>query len=163
MANDLTKLAEQVNYLLDRTAISDLLIAFARAIDTKDWKGYEDLLTENGTIEIPVKMPDGSPVVHVGREGTGEWVAGNDKRPGLGRFVQTHHMSTNHQITIDGDTATTHSYAQCIHRLNEDPARVWELGGWYTCKVHRVSGHEWKFVRVHLDMVWEHGKPSFHR
>ena len=162
MPANLTELTQQVSYLLDRTAISDLLIAFARAIDTKNWKAYEDLLTEDGIIEIPVKLPDGSFVRHVGRMGTAAWIAGNEQKPGLDRFVQTHHMSSNHQIKIEGDSASTHLYVQCIHRLNEDPAKVWELGGWYSCDLQTVGVHEWKFTKVHLDTVWEHGKPLGH-
>ena len=159
---DIDQLADQVAYLMDRTAISDLLIAFARAIDTKNWKGYACLFTEDGIVEIPVKRPDGSLVRHVGREGMAEFVSGSENRPGLGRFVETHHLSANHQIAIEGDTATTHSYAQCIHRLNDNPSDVWELGGWYSCSLRKTPADGWKFTKVHLDMVWEHGKPAGH-
>lgn len=159
---DLERLAADVRYLLDRTAISDLLIAFARAVDTKDWNGYAALFTEDGIVEIPVKLPDGSFVRHVGRTGKAEWIAGNNDRPGLGRFVLTHHLSANHQMTIDGDTAASTSYAQCVHRLSDDPTEVWELGGWYTCQLRRTADAGWPFTKVHLDMVWEHGKPVGH-
>ena len=158
---DLDQLAEQVQYLTDRTAISDLLYSFARCIDTKDWKGYANNFTEDGVVEIPVKLPDGSWVKHVGREGMAEFVEGSKDRPGLGQFVVTHHLSSNHQVTIDGDTATTTSYAQCIHRFNDDLAKIWELGGWYTCEM-RKTDDGWKFTHVHLDKVWEHGKPDYH-
>jgi ketosteroid isomerase-like protein len=162
MTTDVDLLAKQVGYLMERTAISDLLIAFARAIDTKDWNGYANLFTEDGIIEIPVKLPDGTYVRHVGRKGLAEFVAGDARRPGLGRFVYTHHLSSNHQIRIEGDTATTTSYAQCIHRLSDDPADVWELGGWYSCSLRKIAAGDWKFAKVHLDMVWEHGKPAAH-
>ncbi|MTD55251.1 nuclear transport factor 2 family protein [Amycolatopsis pithecellobii] len=159
---DLIRLSQDVGHLMDRMAISDLLIAFARAIDTKDWAGYAALFTEDGVVEIPVKLPDGTFARHIGRAGMAAWIAGDANRPGLGRFVQTHHLSANHQITIDHDTATTTSYAQCIHRLDDDPANVWELGGWYSCEVRRTPDAGWRFTRVHLDMVWEHGKPVGH-
>jgi hypothetical protein len=161
MTIDVEQLAKQVAYLMDRTAISDLLIAFARAIDTKDWNGYANLYTEDGIVEIPVKRPDGTLVRHVGRKGLAEFVAGDAKRPGLGRFVYTHHISSNHQIRIDGETAETTSYAQCIHRISDNPSDVWELGGWYNCSLRKTAG-QWKFAKVHLDMVWEHGKPAAH-
>lgn len=150
--SDLEQLSEQVGYLVDRTAISDLLIAFATAIDTKDWTGYSDLFVDDGLVEIPVTLPDGTRVSHRGRDGMAQWVAG-----GLASFVFTHHLSANHQITIDGDTATTTSYCQCIHRKNDDPSDVWELGGWYKCSVRRTR-EGWKFTHVRLDMVWEHGE-----
>ena len=161
MAADLDTLAKQVAYLIDRTAISDRLITFARAIDTKNWNGYADCFTDDGIVEIPVKLPDGTFVRHVGREGMADFVCGTETRPGLGRFVYTHHLSGNHQVTIDGDTATTTSYTQAIHRFDDNPSNVWELGGWYSCELRRV-GSEWKFTKVHLDMIWEHGKPAGH-
>jgi hypothetical protein len=162
MNTDVELLAKHVAYLMDRTAISDLLIAFARAIDTKDWTGYANLFTGDGIVEIPVKRPDGTLVRHVGRKGLAEFVAGDARRPGLGRFVYTHHMSSNHQIRIDGETAETTSYAQCIHRISDNPSEVWELGGWYSCSLCKAASGEWRFAKVHLDMVWEHGKPAAH-
>lgn len=162
MATNIELLAKQVTYLMERAAISDLLIAFARAIDTKDWNGYANLYTEDGIVEIPVKRPDGTPVRHVGRKGMAEFIAGDANRPGLGRFVNTHHISSNHQIRINGETAKTTSYAQCIHRIGANPWEVWELGGWYDCSLRKIETGDWKFAKVHLDMVWEHGKPTAH-
>jgi len=162
MTTDVERLAQQVAYLMDRTAISDLLFAFARAIDTKDWDGYANLFTEDGVVEIPVKRPDGTPVRHEGRKGLAQFVSGDANRPGLGRFLYTHHLSSNHQVAIDGDTATTTSYAQCIHRFDENPSNVWELGGWYSCSLRRTADAGWRFTKVHLDMIWEHGKPAGH-
>lgn len=149
---DVEMLEKQVSYLIDRAAISDLLIAFATAVDTKDWNGYADLFDEDGLTEIPVTLPDGSRVSHKGREGKAQWAAN-----GLASFVYTHHMSTNHLITIDGDTATTTSYVQSVHRKSDDPSEVWELGGWYKCSIRRTADG-WKFTHVRLDMVWEIGE-----
>ncbi|KAK4095586.1 hypothetical protein Purlil1_382 [Purpureocillium lilacinum] len=159
MATNVPPVASDVGYLLDRLTISDLLISFAHAIDTKNWTAYEDLLAEDGIVEIPVKLPDGSYLRHVGREGTADWVAGNSEKPGLSQFAATHHMSTNHQVNIEGDSASTHSYTHCIHRLSDNPGEVWEVGGWYTCDLRRVGDRDWKFAKVHFDIVWEHGKP----
>jgi len=162
MAPDIEHLGDQIAYLMDRAAISDLIISFARTLDTKDFAGYADLFTEDGIIEVPVKLPDGSFFRHVGREGLAELVSGDGQRTGLARFAYTHHLSANHQITIDGDTATACSYAHCIHRLSDDPADVWELGGWYFCELRRTENQGWKFANVRLEKVWEHGKPEDH-
>ncbi len=154
MTQDPGSLLDQVHYLLDRAAVSDTLIAFARAIDTRDWEGYADLFTEDGVLELPFREPDGSPAGHAGRHGMADYV-----RAGLGVYTATHHLSGNHQITLHGDTATTVSYCQCIHRLDNDPGNVWELGGWYTCALRRGAEDTWRFTRVHLDAVWQHGSP----
>ena len=114
-------------------------------------------MTGDVIIEIPVKRPDGRLVRIDGRDGPAARVGG---RHGISRFVASHHLSSSHQITIHGNTATAHSHAQCVHRLSEDPAEVSELGGWYNCQMRRVGSRKWKFKKVHLDMVWEHEKPS---
>jgi ketosteroid isomerase-like protein len=147
-------LAEQVQFLLDRAAISDALIAFARAIDTRDWEGYAGLFTEDGVLELPFREPDGTPAGHVGRSGMADFV-----REGQHRFAATHHLSANHQIAVDGDTATTVSYCQCVHRHGNDASDVWELGGWYECALRRGADRRWLFFRVHLEAVWQHGSP----
>ena len=147
-------LAAQVQHLNDRYAVSDILIAFARAVDTRDWAGYADLFAEDGVLTLPFPGPDGSPAGHTGRDGLAEYVEG-----GLGGFKATHHLSANHQVTLSGDTATTFSYCQCVHRFDDDPSNVWELGGWYRCALRRGTDGRWRFTEVLLESVWEHGSP----
>jgi uncharacterized protein (TIGR02246 family) len=89
----------QLSWLVDRAAISDLLVDFARALDDQDWEGYAANYTDDGVLVIMGKT------MHTGREGLAE-----NTRADLGRYAGTHHLSTNHAITIDGDTATTRSY-----------------------------------------------------
>jgi ketosteroid isomerase-like protein len=143
----------QLQWLVDRAQISDLLFSFARAIDTKDWQAYANNFTETGVLELPWPTADGiTPAGHNGRAGLADYVA-----KGLGGFVATHHLSANHQITVDGDTATSTSYCQCIHRRSEDDiSDVWELGGWYTNSYLRTADG-WKFTRVRLEAIWQTG------
>src|SRR5689334_17076963 len=105
--------AAQLRWLVDRAAISDLLVDFARALDDKDWDGYAANYAEDGVLAIAPT------IAHEGREGLAEFVAGS-----LGRYAGTHHLSANHAITIDGDEATTRSYLLAAHVLDEsDPSR----------------------------------------
>lgn len=143
----------QLQWLVDRAEISDLLFSFARALDTKDWGAYANNFSESGVLELPWPSADGSGMAgHTGRAGMAEYVA-----KGLGGFIATHHLSANHQIQIDGDTATSTSYCQCVHRRSEhDVSDVWELGGWYTNSYVRTD-EGWKFARVRLDAVYQTG------
>ncbi|MBI4940501.1 MAG: nuclear transport factor 2 family protein [Actinobacteria bacterium] len=60
----------------------------------KDWTGYAANYTDDGVLAI-------SPTIaHTGREGMAEFVAA-----GLGQYAGTHHVSTNHAISVDGDHA----------------------------------------------------------
>ena len=147
----LATLAAQVQYLIDRAAVSDALIAFAHAVDTRDWDGYADLYEPEGELSLPFSDTDGAPGGHRGRAGLAEYLSSH-----LSRFAGTQHMSTNHAIEIEGDVARTRSYCQCIHRLSDDdPGLVWEIGGWYDCELVRRPDLTWGFRTVRLSMTWE--------
>lgn len=141
----------QVQWLCDRALISDLLFAFARALDTKDWQAYASNFAADGTLELPWPAADGDgPAGHRGREGMADYVS-----KGLGQFIQTQHISSNHQIEIDGDTASSHSYCQAAHRRShDDPSDLWILGGWYS-NTYRRTDEGWKITSVKLVSVWQ--------
>ncbi|MFJ4620714.1 nuclear transport factor 2 family protein [Streptomyces sp. NPDC088812] len=143
--------ADQLRWLVDRAAISDLLIDFARALDDKDWEGYAANYAEDGVLAI-------SPTVaHTGRAGLAEFVAGS-----LGRYAGTHHLSTNHAIAIDGDEATTRSYLVAAHVLDaSDPSRHADGAGWYRCRLRRTP-QGWRFTHVALEIVHVSGEPIAH-
>lgn len=140
-----SSLQQQVQWLVDRAAISDLLVDFARALDEDDYDGYEANFAEDGVLELPFRT-------HHGRAGLAEYVRGN-----LGVFARTHHLSGNHAITIDRDTATSKSYVQAVHVKNdENDSDLAMLGGWYHCSYRRTP-EGWRFTRVRLERVWTTG------
>ncbi|ROO88052.1 SnoaL-like protein [Actinocorallia herbida] len=145
--------AEQLRWLTDRAAISDLLIEFARALDDRDWEAYADTYAEDGVLSI-------SPTIfHSGRAGMADFVGKS-----LGRYAGTHHVSSNHAIAIaiDGDTATTRSYLIAAHVLDaSDPYRHADGAGWYRCEVRRTEAG-WRFTRVALEVRYLSGEPLTH-
>jgi SnoaL-like protein len=143
-------LETQVNWLVDRARISDLLFSFAAALDTKNWRAYCDNYAESGYIELP------DPTSSTG----GTFVLRKDQMmesvpKSLGRYHATHHISTNHQITIEGDKARSRSYLQAVH-IAERPTEHWTAGGWYDAEYQRQQDG-WKFTRVKLTSVWLDG------
>jgi len=142
---------DQVQWLVDRAAISDLLVDFARALDDRDWAGYAANYTDDGVLVIMGRT------VHVGRDGLAENTSAN-----LSRYAGTHHLSTNHAITIDGDTATTRSYLVAAHVLEGgDPRRHADGAGWYRCTLRRTPDG-WRFARVELEIRYLSGEPLLH-
>jgi len=141
----------QLQWLVDRAAISDLLIDFARALDDQDWEGYAANYTDDGVLAI-------SPAIaHTGREGMARFVAA-----GLGQYAGTHHLSANHAITVDGDTATTRSYLIAAHILDaDDPYQHADGAGWYRCQLRRTE-HGWRFSHVTLEIRYLAGQPLVH-
>jgi hypothetical protein len=66
---------EQLQWLVDRSAISDLLIDFARALDDRDWQGYAANYAAEGVLSF------NGHVVHEGQQGLAAFV-----ETGLGRY-----------------------------------------------------------------------------
>jgi 3-phenylpropionate/cinnamic acid dioxygenase small subunit len=145
-------LERQVLRLMDRTAISELLHSFARALDTRDYQAYADNYAEGGTLELPDPKRPGNKIV-LEKAKMLELVPKS-----LGRYAATHHISANHQIQVEGDAATSRSYLVAVH-VNNDPTDHWSLGGWYDCDYVR-TGAGWKFSRVRLTPIWVSGKPG---
>jgi uncharacterized protein (TIGR02246 family) len=143
--------ARQLQWLVDRAAISDLLIDFARALDDRDWEGYAANYAPEGELGF-----DGH-VVHAGRDGLAEFARG-----GLGRYAGTHHVSSNHAIAVDGDRATTRSYLIATHILDAaEPGRHADGAGWYRCELRRTD-EGWRFTRVMLEVTHVSGEPIAH-
>jgi ketosteroid isomerase-like protein len=142
------ELIARLRWLTDRAEIEDLVFAFARSIDTKDWPRYASLFTEDGVLVMPW---------------TGEFagVTGRDHlakfaEDGLDRFVRTQHIMTNPEITVDGDSAQSTHYLHSSHVRSEDPEDHWDVGGWYHADYARTP-EGWRFTRVALDAVWQSG------
>jgi SnoaL-like domain len=87
----------RIDWLVDRAQISDLLVSFAWALDSRNWEAYAVNYADGGYVELPDPLRPG------------EWIVLHkadmvDHVPKtLGRYSGTHHLSTNHAITVDGD------------------------------------------------------------
>lgn len=147
-----TTIDDKVQWLMDRALISDLLFSFAWALDTRDFGTYVNNFTEEGVLELPAPPPGNGTYVTIER---GQLV---ETLQGLKKFKATHHISTNHQITIDKDTASSRSYLQAVH-VGASPFDHWDAGGWYDCEYRRTP-EGWKFTKVKLTEVWLAGDPK---
>lgn len=141
----------EVRWLVDRALIGDLLVAFAHALDAKDYAAYVNLYTEDGVLELPDPLTGSAFTLR--REQMPQALPES-----LGRYSATHHLSTNHQITISGDVAHSRSYLQAVH-VGSGLRDHWSAGGWYDCDYRRTSAG-WKFVSVRLTAVWLDGEPG---
>jgi ketosteroid isomerase-like protein len=147
-----TDLAEQVQWLVDRALISDLLVEFARTLDERDWDAYAATYVDDGVLEI------GDAVRLSGRAAIR---AATASERGLGGYAGTWHGSSNHAITIDGETATTRSYLQGVHLLGGSSFHHADGSGWYDCSLRRTPDG-WRFTRVRITEVWHAGEPLPH-
>jgi hypothetical protein len=142
--------ATTLQWLVDRTQISELLFGFAAALDSKDWQAYVNYYADDGYIVLPdPQSPGATFTLHKNKM--------LDLVPkSLGKYSATHHISTNHQISIEGDKARSRSYLQAVH-VGAKPIEHWSLGGWYDSRYIRTQLGGWKFVEVRLTPVWLDG------
>lgn len=142
---------DQLQWLVDRAAVGDVLIDFARALDDRDWEGYAANYAPEGTLAF------NGHVVHEGREGLATFV-----ERGLGQYAGTHHVSANHAIVVVGDEATTRSYLIAAHVFDaSNPTRHADGAGWYRCKLRRTDAG-WRFTEVSVEIKYLSGEPIIH-
>ena len=141
---------EALHMLLDRQAISDTVIRYATGIDMRDWEAYRSCFTDEVDTDF-TSFGGGEPQTMQ----ADQWVAG--VRAGLSGFEATQHISTNHVITLDGDSAICVSYMQAQHYLpNDEGDSSLTLGGYYTNSLVRTKDG-WRIRRCHLKVTWTTG------
>jgi hypothetical protein len=147
-------LSEKVQWLADRVLISELLYSFAYSLDRKDVEAYVNNYAKDGVLELPDPTSTTGETLIIPRSRMAEFV-----RNGIVKaYSATHHISTNHQITITGDIAMSRSYLQAVH-VGATPLDHWDAGGWYDCNYIRTPDG-WKFTHVKLTAVWLTGTPG---
>jgi hypothetical protein len=138
--------------LADRAAVSDLLLEFARALDSKDWTICRRCLLDE--IETDYSDLRGEPPARVNAE---DFVA---KRRMALAPLKTLHLSTNHQVTVYGDRATCVSVG-VIHRLRPEDGERFDTYCTYTHSLVRTSAG-WKIAKIKQTVHWNTGNPEIH-
>ncbi len=141
----------QLQWLVDRALISDLLVEFARSLDERDWAANTALYVPEGV------MTAGKFLRLEGHEQL--MVTGSDR--GLGQYAGTWHLSSNHAIHLDGNTARTRSYLLGVHLLGGGSFHHADGAGWYDCTLRRTE-QGWRFVTVDVTEIWHAGEPLPH-
>lgn len=137
-------LEAQVQWLVDRACIAELLAEYARSLDAKDFDATQECFTSDGVMELPF----GSiPAVQLA----------GAARAALGCFEATQHINVTHQINIQGDRAKIRQscIAIHVHHANETDHHG-DIGGEYDMEAVRVPGG-WRFSRVREDTIWTSG------
>jgi hypothetical protein len=92
----------ELRALLDRRAVQDVPLTYARGIDRRDWDLVRGCFTEDCTID--------------GSRGSGtvdEYLT--MLRPGVERYPTTMHFMGNQLATVDGDEGHVETYAVAYH------------------------------------------------
>jgi uncharacterized protein (TIGR02246 family) len=127
--------------LLDREEIRNLVAHYMYAVDAKDWAAWADLLTD----DVRIVRPAGS---HEGKEGAVEFAAAT------ATGHETLHLSAGTVVDVDGDVATARSYLRRVARGTTSPTDdVADTAGVFSWSFHRENG-EWRIAVMEYEPQW---------
>ena len=134
----------ELQMLLDRMAIQDVLVAYCHAVDTRDWTTFSKLFTAEATLDFSAF---GGPVCGV--PAMVEFLEGvlGSMRPGQ------HTISTSQvEINADHATARTAAHVTMGSRLEEAPG-ITQVGLWYRDTLVRTS-QGWRIASRTQEYGW---------
>jgi len=136
--------------LLDRAAITDLVNRYATGLDRRDWKLLRSIFADE------IDMEYTSVGIKAGRYSADRWVRSSEVL--FAGFGPTQHTLTNHAIDLNGDTAHCVMYMRAEHFIVEDAPRdnCWTIGGYYRVDLKR-STEGWKIHAMGLHVTWQTG------
>lgn len=124
--------------------IINLLNCFVLSIDKREWNTMRDCLTKEVDFDysaLNASMP----------KKADELV--NQVRRDQSNFKAVQHMTTNHYVTVNGDTAQCTANVRAQHLLSTEPNHFWTLVGRYVYRlVYTQAG--WKIYGCQIDVYW---------
>lgn len=135
--------------LTDEQEIRDLARLYCTAVDRRDWRLLGEIFVPDATVRVRSSSL---------MTGTGEIVS--RYRRGLSKYDSTHHMVTNHEITVEGDTAL---HSCLVHAQHVRPGAagdsIFTIGGRYEDRLARTP-HGWRLTHRELVTLWSEGDPA---
>lgn len=134
--------SDDLQHLLDRAAIIAVVVGIANAFDRKDWPSLRSALAD--TIYTDYAQFRGDPPSYVSADA---YVAAREASLAA---VRSLHISTNHEVSIDGDTATCYSAYRIYRAGAADPSRRLDTAGTY---IHRLERHSGRWLVTHIEQT----------
>ena len=133
--------------LIDRAEITDLLTRYARAVDRRDWDLFRTVFTPDARIDYTQVG---------GAAGSLDEVVGFLSKV-MPMFEVMQHLISNIEIDIDGDEAKV--TAMVYNPLKLPDTEVWATGGWYHHELVRTPDG-WRSRSLVEEAGWFHGIPA---
>lgn len=140
-------MARDLQYLLDRADIGDLMIDYGTAIDQRDFAALDRLFTADAVIDY---RATGGPRCTL-REAQ-QFLA-----QALPQFPRSQHMMGNIHIEIDGETARTRTMCHnpMVWRAPDGGERVMFFGIWYADALVRMP-EGWRIRHRELELGYSY-------
>jgi 3-phenylpropionate/cinnamic acid dioxygenase small subunit len=135
--------------LVDRLAIEEVLTRYAWALDSKSFDGLDEVFTADAHIDYTSSGGVAGPFPEVKA-----WLARV-----LPNFPAYQHLVTNHQITVDGDRATSRAefYNPMVTAKPDGSRGIFFVGGEYHDQLVRTPGG-WRISERIEKSVWTDGE-----
>lgn len=138
-----------IQQMLDRAAITDVVHAYATAVDRRDWDLFRSLFKDRLFLDFRSFHPN------LYRDMPVDELVGISRK--LEAFDSTQHLMANHSFEIGEERATCIAYTQAGHFLKRDGEdHVCFLFGYYTFEMER-SGQGWQVDRYGLTVTAQQG------
>jgi SnoaL-like protein len=136
--------------LLDRATITDVVNRYATGLDRRDWPLLRSIFTDE------IDMEYSSVGIKSGRYAADRWVRNSEVL--FAGFGATQHTLSNHVVDVDGDTGRCTMYMRAEHFIEDLPEneKRWTIGGYYTVSLRR-DGDSWRIHAMGLHMTWQTG------
>ncbi|MFK8024163.1 MAG: nuclear transport factor 2 family protein [Ilumatobacter sp.] len=132
--------------LLDERDIVAVALHYCRALDTKDWPALRDVFLPDATALLG-RMPllNGADAII------------DRIRIALEQLDDSQHLVGNHEVVVDGDTATHRCYLQAQHvRAVPDGSPNYIIAGRYEDEMERTDAG-WRIRHRTLTTMWSEG------
>jgi 3-phenylpropionate/cinnamic acid dioxygenase small subunit len=132
----------------DHQAIIDITLRYAWALDTHSFDELHQVFAPDVTADMR----------GVAVNGVDEMIARISNA--VNRFDVTQHITTNHQIVVDGDTATCRCQLQSQHVTHSDDGNddLFTIGGHYYDSLVRTADG-WRITHRVMTQTWMSGNP----
>ncbi|WP_433580612.1 nuclear transport factor 2 family protein [Nocardia brasiliensis] len=135
----------------DRLAIQELVVAYATAVDNRNFDALDDVFVEEAYIDLTTfggiagKLADMK-----------EWLTQS-----MAPISASQHLMGNPEIHLDGDRATGRimCYNALLLPVEDREPTVTLLGMWYIDEYVRTPGG-WRIVKRGQQRSWAHGLPE---
>jgi len=146
---------EKLDYLMARAEVSEAVSHYPTTIDTRDWKAFRAIFTEEIDILLTMAARADRPRQTVGADAFTDAV-----EKVITSFSITQHFLTDYRIQVKGDVATCLSYMYARHMPPADrPSQaIWDVGGFYEFELRRTAAG-WKVPKYTLILTWETNRP----
>ena len=132
----------------DRDDIIDLAIAYTWALDTKNVEALRDVFAPDATAMLR------------GVECTGVDSIISRIGGSMAHLDLTQHLVGNHQIVVDGDTATHRCQLHSQHvKAGTEGGELFVVGGYYEDNLARTASG-WRITHRVMAQTWQSGNPE---